>query len=215
MGIHPTEWPDSKREGFEWDLKGTTVRTHDWCVLISISLANTYLKPPPRLADRYNIPSLLALPEKASLCIQNLVPPLSDPPILAITFLSASGGALALPPFCALGFGWPSWGLGVEGVNARLERWLFGRLTTGGARNVDSEKALWSIASDRSDTQLLKDEKAQAGAQTLVDEKVESLFSALEESKLPVRGLVFMDYFAEPNGQLVRLLVENNFIPRN
>ncbi|KAG8726048.1 hypothetical protein FRC12_023773, partial [Ceratobasidium sp. 428] len=29
MGIHPTEWPDSAREGFEWYLKGTTVRTHD------------------------------------------------------------------------------------------------------------------------------------------------------------------------------------------
>lgn len=32
IGIHPTTWPDSKKEGFEWDLKGTRVRTHDWYV---------------------------------------------------------------------------------------------------------------------------------------------------------------------------------------
>ena len=30
LGIHPTTWPDSKREGFEWWLKGTIVKTHDW-----------------------------------------------------------------------------------------------------------------------------------------------------------------------------------------
>lgn len=30
MGIHPTTWPDSRREGFEWDCHGTTVRTQDW-----------------------------------------------------------------------------------------------------------------------------------------------------------------------------------------
>ena len=34
MGIHPTEWPDSQMEGFEWELKGTTVRTHDWYVFM-------------------------------------------------------------------------------------------------------------------------------------------------------------------------------------
>ncbi|CAE6524728.1 unnamed protein product [Rhizoctonia solani] len=58
MGVHPTKWPDSQQDGFEWDLKGTTIRTHDW----------------------YRIPNLLALPEKASLCTQNMVPPISDPP---------------------------------------------------------------------------------------------------------------------------------------
>lgn len=30
LGIHPTTWPDSAKAGFEWELKGTTVRTHDW-----------------------------------------------------------------------------------------------------------------------------------------------------------------------------------------
>ncbi len=32
IGIHPTTWPDNKKEGFEWDSKGTRVRTHDWYV---------------------------------------------------------------------------------------------------------------------------------------------------------------------------------------
>lgn len=30
LGIHPTTWPDSEKNGFEWELKGTIVRTHDW-----------------------------------------------------------------------------------------------------------------------------------------------------------------------------------------
>jgi 1-phosphatidylinositol phosphodiesterase len=30
LGIHPTTWPDSRKEGFEWWLKGTNVKTHDW-----------------------------------------------------------------------------------------------------------------------------------------------------------------------------------------
>lgn len=32
MGIHPTTWPDSVKDGFEWDLKGTLVKTSDWYV---------------------------------------------------------------------------------------------------------------------------------------------------------------------------------------
>jgi 1-phosphatidylinositol phosphodiesterase len=33
IGIHPRSWPDSRKEGFEWDLKGTRVRIHDWYVV--------------------------------------------------------------------------------------------------------------------------------------------------------------------------------------
>ena len=33
LGIHPSTWPDSRREGFEWDCAGTMVRTQDWCVV--------------------------------------------------------------------------------------------------------------------------------------------------------------------------------------
>ena len=34
MGIHPTRWPDSAKEGFTWELKGTLVRTPDWSVYL-------------------------------------------------------------------------------------------------------------------------------------------------------------------------------------
>ena len=37
IGIHPPIWPDSKPEGFEWWIKGTKVKTHDWCVLFDAS----------------------------------------------------------------------------------------------------------------------------------------------------------------------------------
>ena len=30
LGIHPTTWPDSEKNGFEWELKGTIIKTHDW-----------------------------------------------------------------------------------------------------------------------------------------------------------------------------------------
>ena len=30
IGIHPSTWPDSARNGFEWDCAGTTFRTQDW-----------------------------------------------------------------------------------------------------------------------------------------------------------------------------------------
>ena len=32
MGIHPTNWPDSEKQGFTWTCKDVIVRTHDWCV---------------------------------------------------------------------------------------------------------------------------------------------------------------------------------------
>lgn len=32
MGIHPTTWPDSKKDGFTWECKNTLVQTHDWFV---------------------------------------------------------------------------------------------------------------------------------------------------------------------------------------
>lgn len=30
LGIHPTTWPDSLKEGFQWTCKDTLVRTSDW-----------------------------------------------------------------------------------------------------------------------------------------------------------------------------------------
>lgn len=36
IGIHPTTWPDTYKGTFEWDCNGTTVRTQDWLVSLSI-----------------------------------------------------------------------------------------------------------------------------------------------------------------------------------
>lgn len=33
MGIHPSRWPDSRIEGFDWNCGGTQVRTQDWYVI--------------------------------------------------------------------------------------------------------------------------------------------------------------------------------------
>ncbi|KAH9857606.1 PLC-like phosphodiesterase [Lenzites betulinus] len=112
LGIHPTAWPDSEKDGFTWTLKGTLVRTHDW----------------------YNIPSFLSIPEKTELATQILVmPPQSPPyPVLNITFLSAASFPLAFPPTIAKGFGWPKWGFGIEGVNGRVGQWLLDQLSDSG-----------------------------------------------------------------------------------
>ncbi|KAF9501175.1 PLC-like phosphodiesterase [Pleurotus eryngii] len=108
LGIHPTTWPDSDKSGFTWNCKETLVRTHDW----------------------YNIPSFLAIPEKVTLSTQVLLPPANNPPmpVLNVTYLSAASFPLAFPPTVALGFGWPKWGLGVEGVNSRVGKWLLDQL---------------------------------------------------------------------------------------
>lgn len=75
---------------------------------------------------------------------------------------------------------------------------------------MDSDKMHWSVTSDQSDTQLLDNSQTQADE---ISNKAEAI--GLEVSELPVRGWVFMDYFAEPDGGLVPLLVENNFILRD
>ncbi|KAK0502687.1 PLC-like phosphodiesterase [Armillaria luteobubalina] len=110
LGIHPTTWPDSAKDGFTWECKDTHVRTHDW----------------------YAIPSFLSIPEKFALSTDILVhPPADTQPwkTLSITFFSAASFPLATPPAVAQGFGWPRWGLGVEGVNSRVGRWLLDLLS--------------------------------------------------------------------------------------
>ncbi|KAI0082859.1 PLC-like phosphodiesterase [Panus rudis PR-1116 ss-1] len=112
LGIHPTKWPDSQKDGFSWECKNTLVRTHDW----------------------YNIPSFLSIPEKTELSTQILLPPPNNPPmpVLSITFFSAASFPLAFPPTIARGFGWPQAGFGIEGVNARVGKWLLDLLSRGG-----------------------------------------------------------------------------------
>ncbi|KAI9511337.1 PLC-like phosphodiesterase [Russula earlei] len=104
MGIHPTNWPDSAREGFTWMCKDVLVRTQDW----------------------YRIPSFLYIPEKTQLSVEFLLPPPADitERVLSITYFSASSFPLATPTIVSTGFGWPSVGLGFEGVNSRVARFL-------------------------------------------------------------------------------------------
>jgi len=62
--------------------------------------------------------------------------------MLSITFFSAASFPLALPPTVATGFGWPDIGLGIEGVNKRLAKWLLNLLTEGtGDLAADGEKS--------------------------------------------------------------------------
>jgi len=104
MGIHPTTWPDSAKQGFTWTCKDVLVRTQDW----------------------YNIPSFLSIPEKAQAATDLLLPPTATitQPVLSVTYLSASSFPLATPSVVSTGFGWPQVSMGVEGVNSRVARFL-------------------------------------------------------------------------------------------
>lgn len=81
----------------------------------------------------------------------------------------------------AKGFGWPKWGLGVEGVNSKLGAWLLDKL--GGSTAADTSKL------------------------DGVDEKQRE--AVAEEPR--IRGWTFLDYYLEPGEDLVPLLVECNF----
>ncbi|WWC58401.1 uncharacterized protein I303_100941 [Kwoniella dejecticola CBS 10117] len=112
MGIHPYTWPDSRKEGFEWDCAGTIVRTQDW----------------------YRVHTFLEIPEKFNAITTHLLPTLDSPSscrTFTLSYLSASYFPLSLPTIIAKGFGWPSWGLGVEGINSRMFRWLLERFADG------------------------------------------------------------------------------------
>ncbi|RSH92629.1 hypothetical protein EHS25_008074 [Saitozyma podzolica] len=111
MGLHPYTWPDSRKEGFEWNCAGTTVRTQDW----------------------YRVKTFLSIPEKYDVLIDHLLPTLtaSANPTFTLSFSSASYFPLSCPTTIAKGFGWPSWGLGIEGMNSRLTRWLLERVVQG------------------------------------------------------------------------------------
>ncbi|WWC66582.1 uncharacterized protein I206_100485 [Kwoniella pini CBS 10737] len=112
MGIHPYTWPDSRKEGFEWNCEGTAFRIQDW----------------------YRVHTFLEIPEKFDAITTHLIPTLEILPrqrTFTLSYLSASYFPLSLPTIIAKGFGWPSWGLGVEGINSRMFGWLLERLLKG------------------------------------------------------------------------------------
>lgn len=171
LGIHPPGWPDSERKGFTWECENATVRTQDW----------------------YSIPSFLAIPEKIALATEILRPPeAASRPTLSISYFSAASFPFAAPPTIAQGFGWPKWGLGVEGVNSRVGKWLLDQLTGSFAGSGQSSGR----------PSLMR---AQLSSCTLVETEKHSV----TEPRL--RGWALLDYFDNPEHALVPLLVECNY----
>ena len=112
-------------------------------------------------------------------------------PTLAVTYFSAAFFPLALPPVIAKGFGWPAWGLGVEGVNSKLGTWLLDKLA--GAEADTAERG----------------EEALVGGENLKRLSTQTA-SVSEESRL--RGWTLLDYYSESEvGNIVPLLVECNY----
>lgn len=92
---------------------------------------------------RYRVKTFLSIPEKFDVLIDHLLPAItaSANPPLTLSFSSASYFPLSCPTTIAKGFGWPSWGLGIEGMNSRLTRWLLERI-------VQSEKVRACVPMD-------------------------------------------------------------------
>ncbi|PVG00204.1 PLC-like phosphodiesterase [Serendipita vermifera] len=186
IGIHPTTWPDNRREGFEWILKDTRVRTQDW----------------------YGIPSFLDIPEKFEVAVQMLCPkPVPDgKKDLAITFLSASRIPFALPSTVACGFGWASLHLGVEGVNSRAVRWLLTQLDNGGNSGLEAEEEV-----KRSQITLVTS-KDMTPPKSSLNTVPYTPGTVLSGQGVRLRGWVLMDFIRDPPElSLIPLLVECNW----
>jgi 1-phosphatidylinositol phosphodiesterase len=186
IGIHPTTWPDNRREGFEWMLKDTRVRTQDW----------------------YGIPSFLSIPEKYEAAVQMLIPkPAPDgKKDLAITFLSASRIPFALPSTVACGFGWASMNLGVEGVNSRAVRWLLTQL--GDIDDSQSETKEDVVSSQIT----LVSPRGVIPPNSSLDKITYIPKTVTSKQEVRLRGWVLMDFIRDPPElSLIPLLVECNW----
>ncbi|KZO90382.1 PLC-like phosphodiesterase [Calocera viscosa TUFC12733] len=150
MGIHPYTWPNSVKEGFSWVLKDTWIRMQDWYAIPTfLSIPEKFeravrlLEPPQKQSlDRRSLPPVPVVPILRRRSTSSSTSTISEskhgldpekpvvefPHTLSITFFSAATFPLALPQTVALGFGWPQWNLGVEGVNVRLGRWLLDKV---------------------------------------------------------------------------------------
>lgn len=78
--------------------------------------------------SRYNIHSVLTIPEKTYAVQSRLLIESPKEKHVALAFCSASAFPLACPVYVARGFGFGRGWFGVEGVNGRMGRWLAGRL---------------------------------------------------------------------------------------
>lgn len=163
-------------------------------LLTSLPFANHMVYVVYLERNRYGIPSFLSISEKVSLSTEILIPPLDSPmPTLSISFTSAASIPLALPPVIARGFGWPKWGLGFEGVNDLVGKWLLAQL--------NSDKAIRQRESADRECQRY----------TLMEADNAKLASYTDPGPR-IRGWVLMDYYEDPIGAgVVPLFVECNF----
>jgi 1-phosphatidylinositol phosphodiesterase len=182
LGIHPPRWPDNAREGFDWEMDGTRVRTQDW----------------------YGIPSFLSIPEKFEAAVKMLdpVPAPNGKNDLAITYLSAARIPLALPSTVACGFGWAK--LGIEGVNSRVGRWLLQRLV--GEDDTATESQVHrSDPRNGSQATLVGVEKGPIGGK-------HAPIGVQEALQPRLRGWVLIDFIRDPYDMgIIPLLVECNW----
>ncbi len=176
LGIHPTSWPDSLKQGFEWHVRdGTTVRTHDW----------------------YNIGSFLSIPEKFVLAMSNLLvrPSTSEiesekkKPTLRISYTSAFTFPLALPPLVAVGMKWGPFGW--RGINHRVANWLLQRFAHEHERAAMKKRNVDEKLNEKEDVSV-----SSEGLHQVVDDE--------EDTK--VRGWVLLDFVDQPSDLLPLLV---------
>jgi 1-phosphatidylinositol phosphodiesterase len=153
----------------------------------------------------------LAIPEKVTLSTRILLPPDDDTNPLNITYLSAATFPLALPPIVAKGFGWPGV-FGVEGVNARVGKWLLALLAGESDEREYSPKIVGKVKAKAKAVVLPSGKSIETTSDTasLFADTAETVHGTTSEEPR-LRGWVFLDYFKEPDEGLLPLLVECNW----
>lgn len=115
-------------------LRPTLFRTGDGPSLHAILIECPPIVVGRQVANpRYAIDTPLDIPTKTECVIQSLTRTTTSSPGSQITlaFSSAAKFPLATPQWVAKGIGAPSFGLGMEGVNARLAHWLIRQAAEG------------------------------------------------------------------------------------
>ncbi|KAG0150824.1 hypothetical protein CROQUDRAFT_130523 [Cronartium quercuum f. sp. fusiforme G11] len=149
-GVRLPIWPNNSPEIWESDLPGAHVAVQDWynigsflsipkkSTIACLSLCRALRGPnsgPIRSRQPGSIP-LIQIEEVDESTIEDdtgsstmivIGRSNSNKPTWVINYLSASSLILGFPNICAKGFGLPKLGLGIQGVNTRVARWLTDR----------------------------------------------------------------------------------------
>ncbi|OAV96853.1 hypothetical protein PTTG_05770 [Puccinia triticina 1-1 BBBD Race 1] len=155
FGIRFPVWPNNSNEIWETSIPNTNVAVQDWydigsCLsihkksaLACVSLCGALHEPLRSTSS----PVPLAQPTTGDISTSRNTAVPSDegegiltectahetvtsnenPRTWVITFLSASSLLLGFPSICSKGIGFPKAGLGIEGINSRVARWLVSR----------------------------------------------------------------------------------------